>query len=299
MKKVFIIIAIVLAVAGLLFLAYAFITTGFDLSKFGASKYVTNTYAVDKEFTKIMIDSKETDIVLKPSKDGKASVVCEEREKAKHSVSVEDGTLKIVMDDKRSWFDFISFFSKSMTMTVYLPSDEYEEFSVDCGTGDVTVTDAFKFGELEIDLSTGAITLENISADKITLDLSTGSTDVKSVSCKGDFKVDVSTGKTMIAGLTCTNFSSEGSTGDVTLKDVVASGSLYVDRSTGDVLFENSDAGNIKVDTSTGSVEGTLRTEKVFIAKTSTGSVDVPSTTSGGKCEISTSTGDIEIKLAK
>lgn len=48
---------------------------------------------------------------------------------------------------------------------------------------------------------------------------------------------------------------------------------------------------------STGDVTGTLLSEKVFITETGTGSVNVPKTVTGGKCEIKTSTGDIQIEI--
>ena len=41
----------------------------------------------------------------------------------------------------------------------------------------------------------------------------------------------------------------------------------------------------------------TLLICSIFIAKTNTGDVKVPETTSGGKCEIKTSTGDIKIRI--
>ena len=44
-------------------------------------------------------------------------------------------------------------------------------------------------------------------------------------------------------------------------------------------------------------VGGTLLSDKVFITDTTTGDVDVPKTTTGGKCEITTTTGDIEIDI--
>ena len=49
----------------------------------------------------------------------------------------------------------------------------------------------------------------------------------------------------------------------------------------------------------TGDVTGTLLTEKTFSTDTSTGDVSVPNPSSGGKCEIKTSTGDITISISK
>ena len=83
------------------------------------------------------------------------------------------------------------------------------------------------------------------------------------------------------------------------MKNVVATGTISIKSDTGDVRFEGSDAIEISVKTDTGDVTGTLLSEKVFITETSTGSINVPKTTSGGKCEITTSTGDINIRIKK
>ena len=42
---------------------------------------------------------------------------------------------------------------------------------------------------------------------------------------------------------------------------------------------------------------GTLRSEKVFLVESDTGSIEVPKTTTGGRCEIRTDTGDIRIDI--
>ena len=68
---------------------------------------------------------------------------------------------------------------------------------------------------------------------------------------------------------------------------------------TGDVLFENSDAKNVTVKTTTGDVEGNLLTDKAFTTDTTTGKVRVPDSSTGGRCEISTTTGDIKIEIGK
>ena len=54
---------------------------------------------------------------------------------------------------------------------------------------------------------------------------------------------------------------------------------------------------SIDVYVSTGDVTGTLLSDKIFFAETTTGDVSVPKLTSGGKCEISTTAGDIEISI--
>jgi DUF4097 and DUF4098 domain-containing protein YvlB len=118
------------------------------------------------------------------------------------------------------------------------------------------------------------------------------------VACRGDVRAKVSTGRVILIGLNCHNFFTEGSTGSVTLRDVLASEMISIKRSTGDVHFTDCDAAQIAVTTSTGDVTGTLRTGKTFRAHSSTGDISVPDSVPDGRCEITTTTGDIEIRIA-
>ena len=86
-------------------------------------------------------------------------------------------------------------------------------------------------------------------------------------------------------------------TGDLQMKNVIASGEFKIELDTGDVNFDRSDAAQIFVETDTGDISGTLLTNKVFFAETDTGDVDVPRTASGGRCELTTDTGDISIRI--
>ena len=294
-----------------------FIASGFDLSKLDSSKYETKVYTADEAFDGIEIDASEEDIFVEPSEDGRTSIVCTEREKVMFAVSVKNGVLKIAEDDKRAWYDRLSILSRSLSVTVYLPSDRFGSVKIDSDTGKVNIPGSFSFdsadirastgdvacsasadGMLSIKTSTGDIMLADAEAGQIELTVSTGSIDAASVGCGGAFTAHFGTGKARITDVSCESLVCGGSTGDIVLKNTVASDSFDINSGTGDVRFESCDAGRITVKTSTGSVTGTLQTEKVFIAKASAGKVDVPDTSSGGRCEITTSTGNIHIGLA-
>lgn len=92
------------------------------------------------------------------------------------------------------------------------------------------------------------------------------------------------------------DLSIETDTGEVSISGLVFE-RMEIQDGVGDVIFDACDAGEISVTTDTGDVTGTLLTEKVFYTHTDTGSVNVPRTTTGGRCEITTDTGDIEIDL--
>lgn len=316
MKKVFIIIAIVLLVLGCAIFFAALVAARFDFKNFGISELQTKTYPVSEEFRNIQIDENTAEIAFALSEDGTCSIVCRESEKTTRTVTVEEGTLRIVSEEEIGWKNVFNLSFEEESVTVYLPKDAYETLLIETHTGDVDIPENLYFNDIDItgstcdvrcgasvsnklsiQLSTGDVTLTGISAGAIKCTVTTGDVRMQSVSCAGDVTLQCSTGRTTLDALTCKNLQSEGSTGRVQLKNVVVSGTIEIERGTGDVAFENSDAGEIRVKTSTGDVTGTLRTGKTFVTKTSTGDVKVPDSVWGGKCEITTTTGDIAIMI--
>ncbi|MBE6539100.1 MAG: DUF4097 domain-containing protein [Ruminococcaceae bacterium] len=314
---VWIIIASALFLIGAIVFMQALFMIDFDFSKLSTVHYETRTYEVNESFRNISISTITADVEFVHSEDGNCKVVCLEEEKVVHSVEVKDDTLLIAVNDKREWYDNISIFSfRSPKITVYLPDSEYGSLLIDGRTGDVLIPSGFSFkevdisattgdvrcfsgasGALGIEVTTGDIKLEDISAAAVSLSVSTGDIRATNIKCEGDVSISVRTGDAKISDVTCKNLNSDGSTGDIILNGVISSEKINVTRSTGDVRFKDSDASEIFIKVSTGDVEGTLLSEKIFIASTSTGSVKVPQSVSGGRCEIKTSTGDIRISI--
>ena len=309
----------ILVVVGVLLLGAAFVMSGFDLSGLDTAAYETKTYAVSEAVTTLEIQTDEADIALRPSDDGTLRVDCVARQKVDYTVLAEQGTLRVTAVDRRAWYDHLSLFSvRSQSVTVYLPNDSYEALTVRTDTGDVSVPDDFSFGTAEIAAGTGEIDFEasverglcirtstgdirlvGVRAGQIELSATTGDIVANNVDCTGTLSVILSTGELSLTDVSCAALVSSGSTGEAKLKNVIALERFEIERDTGDVRFERCDAGQITVKTSTGDVSGTLRTEKVFITKSSTGDIRVPDTVSGGRCEITTSTGDIRIELER
>ncbi len=204
----------------------------------------------------------------------------------------------------------------SPRITVYLSKAEYASLLIRENTGDIEIPKGFTFKDVDISLSmgdsdfcasasdgikiktsTGDIRAENISAGALDLSVSTGKVTVSDATCEGDVKIGVSTGDATLTGVSCKSVTSSGSTGDISLNHVIATERFSIERSTGDVKFDGSDAAEIFVKTDTGDVTGSLLTDKVFITQTDTGDVDVPKTATGGRCEITTDTGAVRIKI--
>ncbi len=293
--KVWLIIAASLVLIGCILFAGVMTTLGWDFTKLATVKYETNTYEISEAFDGIFVNTDTADIHFAPSDNEICKVICYEPDNAKHSVIIQDGTLTIDVVAKKEWYDYIGVNFGSPKITVYLPKAEYASLFIKGSTADVEIPKDFNFKSVDISLSTGDISIENISADNLDLTVSTGNVTVSNVICEGDTNIKVSTGKTKLTNIECKNFITSGSTGDISLKNVIAAEKLSIKRSTGDVIFDGSDAADIFVETDTGDVSGSLLTDKVFITQTDTGRVELPKTTTGGKCEINTDTGDIKI----
>ena len=276
--KIWLIAAALLIFVGLTVFAVSMSINGWDFTKLATEKYVTNTYELSEDFSGINVITDTADVILMPSDDGKAKVVCYEDEKEKHTVNISNGTLLVEITDTKVWYEHIGIGFKAPKITVYLPEGEFADLAIETDTGDVDIPNGFGFNKIFVSVSTGDVT-------------------VSGVKCSGEISVNVSTGNVKLTDTTCKNVVSNGSTGDITFKTFIAAEKITVERSTGDVSFDGADAKELSVKTDTGDVTGSLLTEKVFITKSDTGDIEVPKTVNGGRCEISSDTGDIRIRI--
>ena len=277
MKKGFIIAAVVLVSLGIIMFVVALAVSGFNLKGFGIEERITKEVNISESFRDISIETTTADIELKLSDNGSCRIVYDEVKNRPLKVVVEDNTLKVKYADERKWFERITLWTPKMSVTVYLPAAAFESVAAASTTGDILIYD--------------------IEANNMALAVTTGDIRLYSVRLSKDLTAAVTTGKLSASDLTCRSLISDGSTGDISLSNVVASERMDLKRNTGDVHFDKCDAANIKVKTSTGDVSGTLLSGKVFVAKSSTGRVSVPDSSSGGQCEITTSTGDIKLQV--
>lgn len=313
--KRWLITAAALVLVGLLICMGALMMAGWNVGALGFMKYDTATYQLDTVVRHVTVDTNTARVAFVKTHEPYGRIVCYEQEKQKHTVSTDGDELIIRLDDQRRWFERLFSFG-SPNITVYLPEDEYGALNIRSSTGDVSLPADFAFdsvtvaadtgdvsceaavsGDVNIALSTGNIRFMGKTAGSLALTVSTGHITVENTAVTGDVSAAVSTGKTAMTNVTCDGFTSTGSTGDIVLTDVVASGTLSVERDTGDVKFERCDAAELDVKTDTGDVTGSLRSDKIFFAKSDTGRVDVPETLAGGKCKVETDTGKIVLTV--
>ena len=289
---------------------------------------------ISQSFEGIEIVSDTADLTFVPSNECKIEYTT--HKKITYSTEVENGVLKIKLEDSRHWFEKIFSLGDSSKLTVYLPAGEYSSLTIKQATGDIAIPGGYTFGDVKIDLSTGDVCLNNVTCGNFNLKTSTGDVFINGINCanftsigstgdisigdmnangdvyvkrstgaisvnnaaiSGKLETKVSDGKSFLTNVSCTNFASAGHTGNIDMTSLVASERIDISRTTGDVYFGGCDAAEIYVETKTGDVKGTFLTDKIFQAHTSSGKINVPECWEGGKCKITTTTGKIEISI--
>ncbi len=325
--------AAALIFAGAAMFTTALALCGWDISKLGTVDYVETTLEPSGDFENISINVYTTDINLLPSEDGKCRIECYEDEMVVHTADVKDGVLVIDTEDSRRWLGFISLGFSNPTMTVYLPKNEYDFLDISTSTGAVDLPKSFTFesinivgdtgavscsasanGDVDIELDTGAMVINSVSAgsmklktdtgvielnsgtvaENIDILATTGAVKLENITC-GDLRVETDTGYVSLKDISCNGLHAETDTGSIALKDVVGSGKFELISDTGHIDLNGCDAAELYIETDTGSVTGELLTDKIFFADSDTGSVSVPKSMTGGRCEIKTDTGRIEV----
>ena len=313
-KKIWLFAATALILLGIVLFTIAMTLNHWDFSKLSTVTYETNTTTISNKFCNIYIETETTDIIFALSNDDVCKVVCYEEENNIHSVTIQNDTLTIQSNKK--WYDYIGIGWEISKITVYLPATEYNSLFISENTGDIEISNDFQFQNitiststgdiknfasvlenLKIKTSTGDVYIKNISAKTMSISVSTGNVDIISATCEEDLEINVSTGKAKISDISCKNMISTGTTGDIALLNLIAEERISIHRNTGDVKFDGCDANEIFIKTSTGDVFGSLLSEKLFVTESNTGKITVPKNTIGGRCEITTDTGDIKITI--
>ena len=315
-RKIWLLVAVSFVVIGGVILGGIMNIFHWDFTKLSTVKYQTNNYNFNESFENISVTTNTADVVFLPSDDTNTSITCYEQENMMHTVTVKDGTLNIEVTDTRKWFEFIGFSIAAPKITISIPQGKYGGLNIRSSTGDVQVPNNFSFAtidmqgstgnvinhasasdSIQITRSTGDIQIENITASSLDLKVSAGKITVANTKISDHINLRVSTGKSILTDVQCKKLTTTGDTGDITLTNVIANGNFTIRRTTGNVTFNRCDAAEISVATDTGKVSGSLLTDKVFITESDTGRINVPKTTSGVKCEITTDTGDIRITI--
>lgn len=332
-KKVWLIVALSLLVAGVIILCISLASLHFDMSRLSTVKCVDETYCFEDEINSVDIDVGMANVKFRLSDDGKTTVMCHIFENEELDVHVEDGVLRV--HSTESGFVFMAFdILDEPTITVYLPQDRLEAVKVRTDTGCITLPSHLScesidvssdIGDIEcrakvsgnavlatdvgeiyisgtdytsisVDVGTGNVLIEGCSVSDIIAETSTGDITMSDVKVIGKFSVESSTGTIKLTDVNCMHLGAKCSTGGIIMKNVYAAIDIEAKNSTGDISLEDCYAsGSMDLSTSAGDIKGSLSHEMIIHASSKCGDVNVDSASRGGECKANTGVGSIDI----
>ena len=312
-KKIALLTAAIMVAVGIVSVISAAVSLGFDFTKMNTVRFKAATHTVNQSFTSVSIDAMDCDVKFYPSENRKCEIKCDENEKVKHTVSVKDGTLTVKRQDSRKWYERIGIYGNSSTLSVYLPKAEYKSLKVSSLSGDIYVPNFLTFASADIQTASGDIsyegnTSENLSLksvsgdlnidgvkpDKLAVKTTSGDIKISHADVKGSIQVKAVSGEAELENIKGQSISANSTSGDITFSDTVMSGEIRAESVSGNITLKGCDAATLNFKSTSGDVEGSLLTGKVYTTDTKSGDVDVPNSTTGGKCTISTVSGNIK-----
>ncbi len=221
-------------------------------------------------------------------------------------------------------------------MKIYLPKDVYSTLYIKTISGTIRIPDTLTFADAELYSTSGEIQSMAYLQNGLTAKTTSGDIDVSHI-IGGNLIISSTSGDLEIIGAAIENTDLHTTSGDISADDMTASahteitstsGDVHIRKmssstctvqtTSGDIRFENTDiadhmylkstsgeirlegcdAPDMEIATVSGDVEGTLRTPKRFVTKTTSGNVSVPyDEETNGKCSIKTTSGDIRFRI--
>lgn len=334
-KKHIILISVLLFVIGLIVSFISLCMVDFDFSKFSNLTYTQAEYTNVGNFKNIEIDS-DFDINIIPSEDGKIKVCCYESEEIYNNVETKANTLYINSIDTRKWYQqaFTLFMIKPMSVDIYLPEINYNNLKIDTGSGEIFISEKFNFENADLKSSSGDINFKASSkeinikctsgdlyvadskAENINLRATSGDCEAVNVIAKNDFTAQSTSGDIELDSCNAENLMLSATSGDISIKDskaesvnlrttsgdseaenVIAENDFTAESASGEIELDLCDAENLTLSAKSGDIRGTLLSEKIFLTSTNSGDIRVPNSIKGGRCEVSTKSGDIKFKI--
>ncbi len=335
-KKIVLLAAVLCILVGLALMIGASSSLWYaDPGYLSKDPYIQNTYEFIQPVSSIQIRVSDADVTLLPTEGETCKVVCNETEARAHTVALENGVLSVIQPSLPPvWFSFG--FHSGPAVTVYLPEGAYQALSLQNASGNLDGSGDFTFQTVRLTTSSGSIsfsarasqsidaaassgdiTLESCQAESLTVSATSG--DIELLRCQaeklaasassgcisiregtvtGPASAETTSGDLSVTDFSSAAFSAQTSSGMLTLSNACFDGLATLKATSGDVLLRDADAGEFSISTSSGDVTGTLLSGKLFHAETSSGDIHLPGDdSSGGNCEISTTSGDIDLSL--
>lgn len=233
--------------AGILLCLLAYMLVGGVWTGFNSkgNEYIEESYESGTDIKELVIDESSNSIIMQSEDTDKITIeYYDNPDSSMYVIEEKDGKLKFKRND-RKFFKLINIDFTERNIVVTVPSD-------------------YK-GDMSVELTSGSLKADDITADDLKLDCTSGSIKLNNVKAKGDIDID------------CTS---------------------------GSIKFENlASGGDIEIDCTSGSVKGTIdeaKSDYTIRSETTAGSSNLSNTDGGRKkLDVETTAGSINIEFTK
>ncbi|KON86412.1 hypothetical protein AF332_05975 [Sporosarcina globispora] len=154
--------------------------------------------SLSKRTDMISIDVASSDTVIIPEK--RNDVMAELDGKGKVTVNKSGNEVRV--EYKRRWLDGFQFFNNKSSLKIYIPEDYNKSMSIDIGSGRLNFAgesenNPFELERLEVNMSSGRVSLANIKTNEFEHEGSSGMMDADHLFARSG-EIDMSSGKVKI-----------------------------------------------------------------------------------------------------
>ena len=336
--KIFVILGLILLVAGLAVFVGGMTAGGWDFSILNTVRYTQKSYDAEGAVTSVHIEYSDASIYVEYSETAERvhidyPVRLNERdeESAQIEITEEGGTLAVIehVDWEKNLFQWS--LGNSPAVRVVLPAGQNIALDLYTQNGSVSLNaDGEALPSLSLRSNNGSISVSGTLtvAEDAAFQTDNGSVKVSGVSAAGDLTLRTSNGSMRAENISAANMQAKTSSGSMTLKDISATDALTaeagageiellgditakmltVSTSAGDIAMHDGmiDAQEIAMTTELGSIEAEgsafagAQSDYTVLVSTGLGESNVSDSVGGNrKLTLSTGTGDIRIFFQK
>ena len=282
-----------------------------------AGTIITKTHEITESFTAISVECSECSISVLPSTGSGISVVCKEREKYPHKVTVKNGCLTIEEPNRTELINIFSLVGDHTEVLIYVPFEVAAgcSISLESASGDITLDKDFVFtrgdletasgtvicnasfhGDLSIDDASGDVFLRGSTYGDIEIDAASGHIALEGLREAEEISLECASGNILLNTVQCKSLDAETASGKLTLEDVVAEKELAGETVSGAIILSRCDAEKYDLESASGDIQGSVLRPMHFITDSASGRINVPNT-DGDPCRLTTASGNITITI--
>ena len=191
-RRITVIISLCFVVFGIILMTCAAGMVGFKVDKLVSDNRQKNIVELNEKFDSIEVKTGTDPVKFVPSAGTASEIEVYENDTGYYDVTVEDGTLKIIFNEKKQWYDFINIGGiGSHQVTVKIPAGSYKQITVNVGVGDIEIPEDFSAENIVAETGIGDI---KAPRGKINTKINSGIGNVTVPDGEGSGKVDINTG---------------------------------------------------------------------------------------------------------